>query len=190
MVWSKEYKTTFAEKYPHLDASQNTSKRMNDVWAGIPAGEKKMWKNRAAKQMKSGENMKNTAPPPVQKVPKKKKLKLKTLAGLEGLSQLKTKITGKKKITGKPKGKGKGKRKHSESSFNSDGEDIIAPPPKSLKQSLTVKPPAKGYKAAVKHETKYIPPPPPKKNGRKSPAKGGGNLNVASMRAVSTIFSK
>ena len=190
MLWAKDHKANFSEKFPHLDPSQQTAKKLNDLWAQVPQAEKKMWKNRAAKMMKAntGENMKNTAPPPIPKTPKRKKPKTKVTLSLEGLSEQKTKNTAKKPSG---KGKGRGRRKLSDSSLNDDLDDIIAPPPKTPKAKVT-KAPAKGKKPPPSKNgaASFHSPPASKTNGRKPPSKGLGNLNVATMRAMSNNFSK
>lgn len=188
MLWAKDVKTNFSEKFPHLDPSQtHSSKRLNEQWAQVSQAEKKMWKNRAAKMMKAGENMKNTAPPPAPKVPKKKRPKMKVTHNLEGLSEQKTKVTGK---TPPGKAKGRGRRKGSESSFNDDNDLVIAPPPKTTKTTPVTKAPAKGKKTPSSKESAFNPKASTVKNGRKSPGKSLANLNVATMRAMSNNFSK
>jgi len=81
LLWAKDYRAQFANKYPTTDFA-TVSKSLSEQWAGVPGNQKKMWKARAAKESKKGENIKNSAPKPVTtpKTPKKAKRKLTTAA--------------------------------------------------------------------------------------------------------------
>jgi len=178
MVWAKEQKTLHADKFPHIELS---GAKLGELWAQVPHAQKRMWKNRAAKQMKaSGENIKNTAPP--KKPRGRKRTKLTKTDGSVGDST--------KPSVKKPVGKGKLKRRKMPDSFLIEEDDVITPPPKRQHPELLGL--AKSGKGKGKGKGKFKPidsfgrVSEVMKNGRKSSARsvGGGNLNVASMRAV------
>lgn len=163
LLWAQEQKNTFVQKYPHMDYTQQ-SKKLTEIWSGLPANQKKLWKIRASKTMKAGtaDNIKNSGkilPPkkPPGKRGRKSKAELLAMqhAALYGTSQPKP-VTG--SVVSPPTKIVKGKRGRKKKGHILEQKGIKNEPTEVNGQSSSLY--RNNYKQRVKYGNMLSPPTP------------------------------